>query len=269
MRRLLIASLVTAGLVGTVLIAGTVFSGDISGEPDDILIYEANANVPGRPSVTLDDQFIDALFRVKKLDGLGVPTKKTPFGGYGYEPEHLDFHYATYKVKTRAKVGKVNVTVTDQFGTRLIQVKRQKPDRLLVPAFKAPGVTAPTPPTITQLEDNKIDHYLCYRIKLLDGGFTEVNVTVDDQFTNNKTIVVKKPKKLCAPVNKLHPSVGVFPINNDDGISGPHLMCYKVKLKGPKNPKATVALGDQFITTKIKIDTRKPKELCVPAEKVP
>ena len=269
MRIILISLVLTAALLASVLTVGQVFSGD-SGDPDHILIYKAKAKV--KDQVVLDDQFADKTFNVKKLKGLGAPAlKNSP--GYGYFPDHTLFHYTSYRIK-RAKGEsrhiKVNKTVTDQFGTIELQVRA--PNRMLVPAFKTLVGPAPDAPTPSELSNNVIDHYVCYKVKPLDP-FTPVQVTVTDQFIDplnlgvTKEVEVKKPQRLCAPVKKTHGG-DVFDINNPDGEAGPHLMCYKIELlDDDEDDKIAIWTGDQFLEKKIKAKTEEPKQLCVPAEK--
>jgi hypothetical protein len=93
------------------------------------------------------------------------------------------------------------------------------------------------------------------------GSFTVMWESVHDatQF-ETRLYDVKKPKRLCAPVDK-----------NSEGVTSSiaHLMCYQVKVaKG--HPKVTPVVGvihtqNQFGAGRL--DTQKEEELCVPATK--
>lgn len=267
MNNLAVPVLVIAALVVSMITVGSVFSGD-SGAPDHLLFYGAKANV--KDQVVLDDQFADdKKFEVKGLRGLGVPTDKNP--GSGYEPDHPNFHYTTYKIKRskgEPKHEKVNKIVKDQFGT--LQLEVRGPVAILVPAFKTLAAPAPVAPTLGELSANVVDHYTCYNIK--SKHFSRVEVAVTDQFIDplslgvTKQVEVKKPQSLCAPTTKTHKGTS-FPISNSSGEAGPHLMCYKIELLDDDNEQVEVWTGDQFIEQQIRVRTKKPEILCVPAEK--
>lgn len=81
-----------------------------------------------------------------------------------------------------------------------------------------------------------LDHFLCYDAVLdKKSKFKQRNVTLDDQF-EERTFLVKKPERLCNPVDK-----------NDEGIADPdtHLVAYTLR---PDDViiDQTVAISNQF-----------------------
>jgi len=143
--------------------------------------------------------------------------------------------------------------VVNQFGTIFVDTK--KPDRLLVPSARS--LAGP----IDGLDPETIDHFKCYKVKVTEGTqeFEPIQVTLADQF-EDKLFDVKKPKRLCNPVDK-----------NSEGIFNPlaHLMCYTVKrTEGePKHIKVTgIQVNNQF--GPLQLDTKKEAELCVPSTKI-
>jgi hypothetical protein len=146
--------------------------------------------------------------------------------------------------------------VTNQFGT--LRLDTIKPDRLLVPAAK----DLDNPVVGPDNASHDVDHYQCYKVKVhaKTPKFEPTQVTVADQFTTPaKTVDVKKPTRLCNPVDKNGES-----IKNPDG----HLLCYQVTVPRGQ-PKHTarvgVHVGDQFGGEQL--NTIKEEELCVPSTK--
>ena len=184
-----------------------------------------------------------------------------------------DTHLVGYKVKQVRPKGdpkppknpRVGIQIRDQFFDELIVNVDDinKADRLLVPASKSLN-DLPSPP---DGESHSVDHFLCYKVKLPKGTKfpKDIQVTLADQFIDpegngvTQSFDLKKPKRLCNPVDKNGEG-----IKNDEG----HLMCYEVKRpKGaPKHEKTVVFLSDQFGEANF-WETKKEKELCVPAEK--
>jgi len=219
--------------------------------------------------VTLADQFqTDIVFTVEKRNTLLNPVDKN-----GESISDPDTHLVGYKVKQFRPKGVpkppkdpiVGIEVKDQFfpdGLIVDISDINKADRLLVPASKS--LTGPAPP----LDDShNVDHYLCYKVKLPKGTEfpKDIQVLLADQFIDPDGLGVtqlfdlKKPKRLCNPVDK-----------NGEGIKNDenHLICYDVKRpKGdPKHEKTVVFLNDQFSEANF-WETKKEKELCVPAAK--
>ena len=128
-----------------------------------------------------------------------------------------------------------------------------KPEFLLVPSLKSLAAP-PTPPTPIPFG---VDHFLCY--KIAHARFREAGITVDDQFAS-LTVDIKKPIRLCAPVDK-----------NGEGIQTPdlHMLCYQVRTTSG-TPKFT-GIPDAFVNNQFGPDTlqiRGIRELCVPSTKM-
>ncbi len=209
-----------------------------------------------KQEVILTDQFeSDVLFKIKKVKKLYNPADKNGEGIID-----LDTHLVGYKIK-RAKgepkhEKRTNIEVVNQFGTIFVDTK--KPDRLLVPSLK--DLDNPIP-DIDVPDEFLVDHFKCYKVEVSEGSeFPEgIQVDVVDQFNQPKLFNVKKPERLCNPVDK-----------NGEGIINPdaHLMCYKVKPAEdePKHIKMKgIHTNNQF--GPLQVDTKKEAELCVPSTK--
>jgi hypothetical protein len=148
------------------------------------------------------------------------------------------------------------VAIANQFGT--IALDTSKVDRLLVPAAKDPA--APIAPP----EAAAIDHFRCAKAKIPKGAprFEPIPaVSVVDQFAEPKLYDLKKPTRLCAPVDK-----------NGEGVLDPSalLLCYQAK-PGPEQPKHVKRSG-LHVAHQLGVellDTVKEEELCVPSALAP
>jgi hypothetical protein len=144
------------------------------------------------------------------------------------------------------------VAVVNQFGT--IALDAGKVDRLLVPAAKDPA--APVAPP----EAPAVDHFRCAKVKVPKGTprFEPISaVSVVDQFGEPKLYDLKKPTRLCTPVDK-----------NEEGVLDPSvlLLCYQAK-PGPGQPKHAKRSG-LHVAHQLGVellDTVKEEELCVPS----
>ena len=224
---------------------------DLGPVPDHFMCYKAK-RTGGTPklddvSVTLADDIESGSADVKRPAALCAPAA---IGGEG--PRDPLTHLESYLIKTApAHVPQSNVSVTDEFGT--INVDTVKPNRLLVPSVKGLGAPATGQPA------TNIDHYKCYKVRLSSGSsFADTQAMAADQF-ENRLYDVKKPKHLCAPVDK-----------NGEGIVSAtgHLMCYTVERAAgqPKHAKVQgqIHISNQFASDQ-RLDTVKEEELCVPA----
>jgi len=106
---------------------------------------------------------------------------------------------------------------------------------------------------VDELTDTSVDHFKCYKIKVIDDQQSRNTVSLEDQFVNNE-FKVGKPKMFCNPVDK-----------NGEGINNPdnHLMCYKIK---DNFKQKNIHTHDQFGPETL--DIKKLKELCVPSMKI-
>jgi hypothetical protein len=228
---------------------GGICAGDASCN-DHYLCYKMKATTVFAPlSVNLVDQLETTGAAVVKPKAFCPPADKN---GEGV----LDTvtHEESYQIKPVVRHTKrTNVEVIDQFGT--LRVDTLRADRLLVPTNKGLGSA---PPAVS----GTVDHYTCYKVKITAGApkFPKgVQATVATQF-ETRLYEVKKPKRLCAPVDK-----------NGEGVTSTlaHLMCYQVRA-ATGQPKHARVVGvihtlNQFGAGRL--DTLKEDELCVPAEK--
>lgn len=168
-----------------------------------------------------------------------------------------------------------NLLVENQFGRLLVDTS--KADRLLVPGSQD-EFTAPLP---LEPDAYDVDHFKCYKVRVKKNlceddptlrcktdtdcpsgacnlGFPKgLEVTIEDEFTPWQSLQVKKPTRLCNPVDK-----------NNEGLIHPetHLMCYQVKLVDTKYEQRTgVNITNQFGDQRL--DTTAEEELCVPSQK--
>ena len=218
--------------------------------------------------VELEDQFQRDTFTVNKRVALLTPVDKNGEGIADPETHLVGYQVKQFKPKGTPKPEKVpivGITITDQFSPDGLIVDiddANKADRLLVPASKD-LLAVPDP-----LDPVNVDHFLCYKVKPPEGTEfpTGGQVLLVDQFIDpeGKFFDVGKPRRLCNPVNK------EFPPGTVSGIESPesHLMCYSVKpAEGePKHERTIIYLNDQFGANE-EWETRKERELCLPAEK--
>jgi len=244
----------------------------VEGALDHFLSYDIK-KPKGEPKfekfeVILEDQFQTDNFTVEKRITLLNPVDKNGEGIVDPDTHLVGYKVKQFRLKGEPKPPKdprIGIKIKDQFFDELIVdiSDINKADRLLVPASKSLD-SLPFPP---EGESHNVDHYLCYKVKLPKGTeFPEdIPVTLADQFIDpdgtgvTQLFDLKKPKRLCNPVDK-----------NFEGIKNEenHLICYGVKRPkdDPKHEKSVVFLSDQFGEANF-WETKKEKELCVPAEK--
>lgn len=225
---------------------------------DHFTCYTAGASkgsikFAGRAGDGLVDEFGPSTVAVKKPKYLCAPTNK--LGEDPTAPTHPE-HFEGYQIKPVAPFApRRNLLVFDQFNTTGLRVDAKRPARLLVPSLEVPG--GPTPPTPAVF---MTDHFQCYAVSVTahTAKFAPVTgVTLDDQF-GAMTVEVRKPKFLCAPVDK----------NGEDATAPQHvghLMCYQVKqVDAVKFAKRVgLFLNNQFGPEQL--DATKPSLLCVPS----
>jgi len=222
-------------------------------ELDSFLCYKAKptrgAPTFSPPALTLVDAIESHQTRVVKPVALCNPADRDG-GGI----DDAETHLSGFQIKSLVKhVKQTGILVENQIGT--LSLDTVKEDRLLVPSAKS--LEGPAVPPV----DPPVDHFKCYKAKVSKGTPrfpTGVQVTVADQFDGTaRTFDVKKPTKLCLPVDK-----------NGEGIQRPDelVVCYSAKpAKGqPRHAKRTgVSVANQFGSGQL--DTRKEDVLCVPS----
>jgi fibro-slime domain-containing protein len=203
-------------------------------------------------SVSLVDQFEEGVFQVRRPLSLANPADKN---GEGITDP--DTHLEGYRITSGPKHIRRDVKVENQLGELLVTTI--KADRLLVPTAKS--LTGPVDPPNPASHD--VDHFKCYKVKVTKGAPKlpkGLRATVGDQFTAPpKVFDLKKPTRLCTPVNK-----------EDEGIKNPdtHLMCYQAKpAKGQAKHQQRVGV---FVNNQFgpgRVDTAREEELCIPSTK--
>jgi hypothetical protein len=140
--------------------------------------------------------------------------------------------------------------VQNQFGDHQI-VEVQKPWRLFVPSTKNN-----VPSTL------QVDHFNCYKARILQGMPPEQDLTLVDQFqtTTARLVRTNGARAFCTPVDK-----------NGEGIIDPagHLTCYHIQYTSGQTPvlPRTVTMTNQFGVQVLK--PRPLATLCVPSLKFP
>jgi hypothetical protein len=224
--------------------------------PDHFTCYKAPAtrDTPrfgGVSGVSLVDAFRSSTADVKRPTFLCAPTNKN--GEDPGAPTHPD-HLQDYRIRSAVAFTTVmNQRVDDQFGTHFVDVRR--PVSLQVPTAKSHSVAPPEP------ANPAVDHFQCYKVSLAQGSATTIpGVTIQDQF-GTLTVDVKRPRRLCAPVNKNGEEPGA------ESHAG-YLMCYQIK---QTSVPSFTTVSPLFVTNQLgslSVDAKKPAELCVPATRV-
>jgi hypothetical protein len=177
-------------------------------------------------------------------------------GGIQNEADHLRSFAIKLAKGEPAFLPFEDIPITNQFGT--ISLETGKVDRLMIPAAKGleQPVSPPDPPGI--------DHFRCAKAKVAKGSprFEPISeVSVVDQFEQPKLYDLKKPTRICTPVDK-----------NGEGLLLPDalLLCYQAKPgKGqPKHVKRSGLHVAHQLGLEL-LDTVKEEELCVPSALAP
>ena len=200
-------------------------------------------------TVTLEDQFTREPVPVNVGEPLQfcASAEKTHDGEVfpiEAEEEHLVMYPAPRPLEQH-----LLVETEDQFGPRTLEVVSAR--YLLVPTQKTfNGVTEPNP--------DDLNHYWCYEA---NGKRVGERVTLDDQFTSSpRSVRVETPRLFCNPAEKVHESVGRFPIEE----RGVHLTCYEIRGRQATVP-TEIGVSNQFETDTYMITAF--ELLCAPAEK--
>src|SRR5262249_33484157 len=209
---------------------------------DHFECYELKPGAFVNLSATVQDQFGTMTEMIRFPHSLCNPTNKNNEGII--DPAD---HLVGYVVKAPKFTKRTNQTITNQFGTTMIDVVR--PDLLMVPTSKD-GVPISPPP---------VDHFQCYKVKRSKGApkFAKRTVSIVNQF-ETVTLTVVKPVRLCAPASK----------NNEDPTAPSHpehLLCYKTK--GTPFGQQAHTIDNQFGHDDVTVIKR--KDLCLPSLKNP
>jgi len=169
--------------------------------------------------IGLSDQFEKDIYAVVKPLMMFNPAQKNK------ETVQDDVtHLKKYKIKGPHTSVK-DIVLTNQFEQLTVDTTRV--NSILVPTAKShEGPTSP-------LKDEPVDHFKCYKIKVIDRSKNLVGKRVkifDTNFDEVRKMKVFGKPLLCNPVQKLDPATGqpLSTIKNPDV----HLTCYKVKPRG-------------------------------------
>jgi len=223
---------------------------------DHQLCYNAQGafNVPS--GIRLINQFSTGGFVPTTISSVATihcnPVQKTA-AGVVYPITNPNAHLACFNLTTSGQPTPT-VVVTNQFGSATLQPSQ--PNLLCVPSWKSltgpPGQQPNTPPNL--------NHFTCYPVSLVSGGYTPPAVTLQDEFAPAPVAVSINPvpQELCLPTEKVLPSGQTFPIINPTL----HLLCYQVS----KTPIITPVWDEnQFGTSAVSISST--KWLCLPSTK--
>jgi hypothetical protein len=225
---------------------------------DDFLCYKARAARATPfgviPNVSLSDQFQDSTVFVVRPRQLCTPADKNGEGTVD-PATHLETYLIRNMPGSTRHSRRTNVLVENQIGQ--IRVDTKRPDSLMVPTAKDLTIQPPAPDPLA----NAVDHYECYTVRVTPGTprfpAAGVFVTVTDQFlAQPKTLRLKRPRRLCNPVDK-----------NGEGIKNPtaHLMCYAVSPVPPPVGRRGLFVTNQFVAGQV--DTKHEQDICIPSTK--
>ena len=201
----------------------------------------------GTVGVQLKDQFGSRDAKVKRGGGgeLCNPVRKNK------EPKvrNTHDHLRCYLTDSAAAVDRT-VLLRNQFGPFSGRVLA--PTTLCVPSTKQEVPTGPPPQPAKQ--SFAIDHFQCYKLQA-NGNYAARTLDLRDQF-GTRTVTVKAPSRLCAPVAK-----------NGKAIKHRvrHLVCYKPTPQAKVSKR--VSVHNQFGGELYK--TVAVGRVCVPTLKLP
>jgi hypothetical protein len=206
--------------------------------------YATTRTNKGTTTVKLKDQFGSREAKVDRTaqGQLCNPARKNREATVKNRRDHL----RCYQTDESKAVGRTAL-LRNQYGPFKASVREAV--GLCVPSKKTDLTKAggPKAPTF------KVDHFQCYAIRV-SGKFQNRKVKLKDQFVT-RTLEVKKPNRLCAPVNK-----------NGEGIMHRvrHLACYEASTK--PEVKRNIRVNNQF--GKEEFSTKRLASVCIPTLKV-
>jgi hypothetical protein len=221
---------------------------------DHQLCYKASAGgfqIPG--GVVLKNQFSPNGF-TPTITSLVIhcnPVQKTA-NGVVYPITNPNAHLACFTI-TAPNQPTPLVQVANQFGTATLQPSQ--PNLLCLPSWKS--LTGP--PMMTPNQPPGLNHFTCYPVHLVSGGYAPPPVMLQDEFAPAPVpaTVNPVPAELCLPTEKIVGGVD-YPIIN----ATTHLLCFPVSQTPIKNP---VWDQNQFGTSAVTIGST--NWLCLPSTK--
>lgn len=247
-------------VVGEACSAGACVGGttDGIGCPQAHICYKA-ARTPSTPKFTavreiqLADSLWGGTYDATKVFELCVPADVSP-----HEIEHPEVRQLAYRIKPssrpRATPKYTGLVVEDMFGVHTLDTG--KPDLLFVPSGLSRNAPATAPPIGTAL------HYRCYKAKQTKGAtkFDKTTALASGEF-ETRLYDVLAPRRLCYATDK-----------NDEGVLDPDtlLTCYRIR-RAKDEPahdqlESVIHTSNQFGA--LQLDTKKAKDLCVPARPI-
>ena len=255
--RLLLATLVAATSAATA-------RADVN-FPDHYLCYAGGATKVRKSQEAISSHVVDL------HDRLGGPrpfkirrlyTLCNAAGVSGSAIAHPNVHLEGMTIKApkgTPKFAPVTMTVTDAFATRALVLSAPASFFEVTPAQPGTNIVADfsDDPTKSSVEVNRFE---CYAATLPKDAPKFVPppapAATDDQYPNGQSFVVKKPTRVCLPVDADGATPGA---ETRDGL----LVCYAVKLsKGGKFARQSFGTHARTIGARI-VGRRKPAELCV------
>lgn len=202
------------------------------------------------PRLALSDRFETAAFDVKKPKELCLPAA-VDAGPVLDSATRLEAYQIKAEKGTPKHERLVDFRVVTAVGELFLSTV--KADRLRVPTA-ASLLAAPAGPP--DPGSHAVDHFKCYKVKKPKGFEPTVAISVADELAQPKLYDLKKPTRLCAPVDKAGEG-----IKEQDSF----LVCYQTApVKGqPKHVAANgIFLENQFGAERV--DTKVEAELCLP-----
>ena len=189
-----------------------------AGQTDPFLCYKVKKSRGGEKfskvfGLELTDSFETGAFDVKKPRSLCLPADVDANPALD-TATHL-VSYRVKPVKGSPRHQRVNdFRVATELG--VVFLDTVKADSLLLPSAKdLNNVTAPLDGAA-----HGVDHFKCYKVRKPKGFKKIAGVGIADQFAQGKDYELKKPSRLCLPVDQA-----------GQGVKDPtsHLLCYKAK----------------------------------------
>jgi DNA-binding beta-propeller fold protein YncE len=166
-------------------------------------------------------------------------------------------HLESYKSRSMERHQRVRgMSVASAVGA--VTLDTVKPDRLLVPS--AVSTTDPVTPPL----DPRVDSFKCYRVRRTSGTPPlppGVIVSIADAFQVERSFELRRPRRLCLPADR-----------DGAGIQDPadHLLCVTLRrVRGEPKHRRRFGVHTANDYGPERLDTRKQRELCLPATLVP
>jgi len=242
-------------------------------EPDHFLSYPIDSLIRlPRRVVNLDDQFIQPTdFDLRKAVRLLNPAIKIHDGQIN-KPQRPNTHYLAIIVTPREDINldeeETEWLVFNQFRKHKLNIPDDLIEddngdfkiELLVPSVKK---ACPAGDCIGDNCDDCFpdgDHYLCYKIDVEESRCPIGDVSLSDQFIDDRIIDQLIPKRFCNPVRKIFNGETTIAQNEETN----HLVCYEVETH--ETPERFIEVLNQLGEFKALVNEN--DEICLPSTKV-